>query len=31
MDPLSLLWSDANVKLLGLAEVLGAVGLVVPG
>lgn len=24
-------WTDANVKLLGLAEVLGAVGLVVPG
>jgi len=23
-------WSDANVKLLGLAEVLGAVGLIVP-
>jgi hypothetical protein len=23
-------WTDANVKLLGLAEVLGAVGLVVP-
>jgi uncharacterized membrane protein len=24
-------WTDANVKLLGLAEVLGGVGLVVPG
>jgi hypothetical protein len=24
-------WSDANVKLLGLAEVLGAVGLIAPG
>jgi hypothetical protein len=24
-------WTDMNVKLLGLAEVLGAVGLVVPG
>jgi len=24
-------WSDTNVKLLGLAEVLGAVGLIVPG
>jgi hypothetical protein len=24
-------WTDTNVKLLGLAEVLGAVGLVVPG
>lgn len=24
-------WTDANVKLLGLAEVLGAVGLIVPG
>ncbi len=24
-------WSDGNVKLLGLAEVLGAVGLIVPG
>jgi len=24
-------WSDANVKLLGLAEVLGGIGLIVPG
>jgi len=24
-------WSDGNVKLLGLAEVLGAVGLIAPG
>jgi hypothetical protein len=24
-------WSDLNVKLLGLAEVLGAIGLIVPG
>jgi hypothetical protein len=24
-------WTDANVKLLGLAEVLGGVGLIVPG
>jgi hypothetical protein len=24
-------WTDANVKLLGLAEVLGAVGLIAPG
>ena len=24
-------WSDTNVKLLGLAEVLGGVGLIVPG
>ena len=28
--PCSGYWSDANVKLLGLAEVLGAVGLIVP-